>query len=285
MAEILKGFPAAKALTEELKERTAALAEAGTVPTLCVVRLGEKEDDLSYEAGILKRAESTGVNIIQYVLPEEAEEEELLSVIRKVNEDSCIHGCLMFRPLYQKELEQKACELLRPEKDVDGMTAGSLSRVFTGKGEGYPPCTAESCMELLKFYGVDPKGKKAVVIGRSLVIGKPVSMMLLEKNATVTICHTKTENLAACCREADILVAAAGQEGMVTEDFMNDRMVILDVGIHVGEDGKLTGDVQKEAAETYAAAVSPVPGGVGSVTTAVLMKHVVEACERQQKGN
>ncbi len=281
MAEILKGAPAAAALTEKLILRADALKEKGIVPTLAILRVGEREDDVSYETGAMKRCAKVGIEVKRFLLPADVSKEQLLDTVREINEDGAIHGCLMFRPLPDKDAEAAACALLAPEKDVDGMTTGSLAAVFAGKGAGFAPCTAQAVIELLDHYGVDPAGKRAVVVGRSLVIGKPVSMLLQKKNATVTMCHTKTADLPGECRRAEILVVAAGKAGVATKDFVAPGQTVIDVGIHVGEDGKLCGDVKFDEAESVVSAITPVPGGVGSVTTAVLASHVIEAAERR----
>lgn len=283
MAEILKGAPVAAALSEELIQRAEKLKQAGTVPTLAILRVGERPDDISYETGAMKRCDKIGVAVRHFLLPADCTKEQLLDTIREINGDGSIHGCLMFRPLPDKSMEEAACALLASEKDVDCMTAGSLAAVFTGKGAGYPPCTAQACIELLDHYGVDLKGKRAAVIGRSLVIGKPVSMMLQQKNATVTMCHTRTVDMPGLCREAEIIVAAAGKAGVVNKDFAAPGQVVVDVGINVDENGKLCGDVKFDEVEPVVSAITPVPGGVGAVTTAVLAKHVIEAAEKAQK--
>lgn len=280
MAELWKGAAVAAALTEQLSARCAALKERGVIPTLAIVRVGERPDDLSYETGAMKRCAKTGVEVKRFLLPADCTREQLLDTIRAVNEDDKIHGCLLFRPLPDREMEEAACALLSPAKDVDGMTAGSLASVFSGRGPGYPPCTAQACLELLDHYGVELTGKRAVVIGRSMVIGRPVSMLLQRRNATVTMCHTKTRDLPAVCRSAEVLVAAAGKAGVVGADCAAPGQVVLDVGINVGGDGKLRGDVDFDAVEPLVSAITPVPGGVGAVTTAVLVKHVVEAAEK-----
>ena len=279
MAELLKGAPAAKALTEELLLRSQALSEKGITPALAIVRVGERPDDISYETGALKRCEKTGVAVRRFLLPEDAGIDEISKVICEINEDESIHGCLMFRPLKDKAAEAEACRLLDPAKDIDGMTDGSLAAVFKGSGAGYAPCTASAVMELIRHCGIELKGKKVVVVGRSLVIGKPVSMLLQKENATVTMCHSKTADLKAECRNADILVAAIGRAEMLDKDYIPEQGTVIDVGINVNADGKLCGDVRFEDAERAAAAVTPVPGGVGAVTTAVLCKHVIEAAE------
>lgn len=282
MTQLLKGAPAAAALTEALARRCEALSAGGILPTLAIVRVGERPDDLSYETGAVKRCAQAGVRVLRYPLPPDCSRQRLLDTIREINADSGIHGCLLLRPLPDAGDEWAACRLLAPEKDVDGITPGALGAVFTGQGPGFPPCTAQACMELLDYYGISIEGKRAVVIGRSLVVGRPVSMLLQRRNATVTMCHTRTVDLSAVCRNGEILIAAAGQAGMVTESFAAPGQVILDVGIHVGVDGKLCGDVDTEAVSALAEAVTPVPGGIGAVTTAVLAKHVVEAAERAQ---
>lgn len=280
MAEIWRGAPVAAALTAELTERARRLRQSGTEPCLAIVRVGERSDDVSYETGAVKRCEKIGVAVRRFLLPEDCSRQEVLETIRRINRDPSIHGCLLFRPLPDRETEQAACRELLPEKDVDGMTQGALAGVFAGGGRGYAPCTAQACMELLRYYGYDPAGKRAVVIGRSLVIGRPAAMLLLAANATVTVCHTATADLPAVCREAELVVAAAGRARMVDRNCISPGQVIVDVGIHVDAAGNLCGDVDFQAAEPVAAAITPVPGGVGAVTTAVLAKHVIEAAEK-----
>lgn len=283
MADILKGGPVAAALSEELKARAEKLTQAGTVPTLAILRVGERPDDISYENGAMKRCDKIGVAVKRFLLPGDCTKQQLLDAIREINGDGSIHGCLMFRPLPDKAMEDAACALLAPEKDVDCMTAGSLASVFTGKGAGFPPCTAQACIELLDHYGVTLTGKRAVVIGRSLVIGKPVAMMLQKRNATITMCHTRTVDMPCVCREAEIVIAAAGKAGIVDRSFAAPGQVVVDVGINVDENGKLCGDVNFDEVEPVVAAITPVPGGVGAVTTAVLTKHVIEAAEKVQE--
>ena len=280
MARILKGAPVAAALTESLTARAAALEARGTVPALAILRVGERGDDLAYERGAMSRCAKIGVAVKQFLLPADCTRAQLLDAIRQINADPGIHGCLMFRPLPDKRMEAEACGLLLPEKDVDCMTAGALAGVFSGKGTGFPPCTAQACMEILDYYGVDCAGKRAAVIGRSLVIGKPAAMMLLARNSTVTICHTKTADMPAVCREADILIAAAGRAGVVDAAYTNPEQVVIDVGINVDAQGNLCGDVDFSAVEPCVSAITPVPGGVGAVTTTVLAKHVIEAAEK-----
>ena len=279
MAQLMKGAPVAAAMTEQMAARTERLKQAGVTPTLCILRLGERPGDLVYERSAMKRCGKVGIDMREIVLPEGCTRERLLETIEQVNRDGAIHGLLMMRPLPVREDEDAARALLAPEKDVDGITAIAQSKVFTGAGAGYPPCTAQAVIEILDHYGVELAGRRAAVIGRSLVVGRPVAMMLMARDATVTLCHTRTEDLPEICRQADILVSAAGRAGLVTGAFTRPGQVIVDVGINVRA-GKLCGDVDFAAAEPLVGAITPVPGGVGAVTTAVLAAHVVQAAEK-----
>ena len=280
MSVILKGAPVVAAMNEANAARCAALQEKGVVPTLAVVRVGAREDDLSYEKGVMARCAKVGVEVKQFLLPADAAQEELLGVIACINADPSIHGCLLFRPLPRQFDDRTVRAALAPEKDIDGITDGSLAGVFTNTALGYPPCTAQACLEILKFYGIPLSGRRAVVVGRSLVVGKPAAMMLDRENATVTLCNSRTQDLPALCREADVLVVAMGRRGAIGADCLREGQVVVDVGIHVNEEGKLCGDVRFGEAEPLVEAITPVPGGVGTVTTSVLVSHVVEAAEK-----
>ena len=280
MAQVLLGKEVADVLTEELVERVAMLKAGGVEPSLAIVRLGNEADDLSYERGALNRAEKAGVKVKVFDLPRDLPQEDLEQVILEINQDDSLHGCLIFRPLPGQIDEEKIAALLAPAKDIDGFTDGSLVGVFKGEQTGFAPCTAEAAIAILKHYNVNLNGARAVVLGRSLVIGKPVAMMLLQENSTVTICHSRTKEIAKAAKDADVLIAAVGQAKMVTPEFCNPGQVIIDVGINVDEEGKLLGDVDYDAVEPLVKAITPVPRGVGSVTTSILMKHVVEAAER-----
>ena len=283
MATLLRGAEVVSALNEKVQTDVRALTARGVVPTLAILRVGVKPDDLAYERGAMKRAETVGVAIRQIVLPETVSQEALLSEIAQINADDSIHGCLMLRPLPKHIDDSVVREALLPEKDIDGITQGSLAGVFAGTKRGFPSCTAKACMEMLAYYNIDPAGKNAVVIGRSLVIGKPVAMMLLQKNATVTICHTKTKDMPSVTRCAEILIVAAGKPGVVGAKYVAAGQTVLDVGINFDEEGKMTGDADFSAVEPIVGAITPVPGGVGTVTTSVLMAHVVEAANRAGK--
>ena len=277
MAEILKGAPVAAALNEKLQARVKTLEAGGVKPTLAIVRVGEKADDISYERTAWKRCAAVGVEARGVTLPEDCGQPRLIEVLRGLNSDSLVHGVLLFRPLPKYIDDDAVRNSLAPEKDVDGITDTSLAGVFAGIKRGYPPCTAQACMEILDFYGVDPKGKRATVIGRSLVVGKPAAMMLIGKHATVTVCHTRTADMPSACRNAEILVASAGRPEIIGREYLSPGQTVIDVGINVSADGSLRGDVNFADAAEITAAVTPVPGGVGTVTTSVLLAHVMEA--------
>ncbi len=285
MPEILDGRTVGKALTGELVEKAKTLKERGLTPLLAIVRLGERSDDLAYEKGAISRCQKVGIDVRRVLLAREASQEEVLKVVRSLNDDPAVHGILIFLPL-PKGIDQKAvCESIAPQKDVDGISPVSQATVYNGlSGIGYPPCTAQACLEILKYYRCELVGKKVVVLGRSQVIGKPVSMLLLAQNATVTICHSKTQNLAAEAKRADILISALGHAGMVDKQYLRSGQTVIDVGINLNAEGQLCGDVNWEDGQVVSA-ITPVPGGVGSVTTTVLAKHVLEAAEQLAMSN
>lgn len=282
MAEILSGAAVAQKLDDELKGKIEKLKNNGTEPTLCVVRLGQKPEDLSYERGLLKKAEKLGIEVNKKLYDENITQEELAGELRKIDADNNNHGILIFRPLPSHIDEKKVLELISPQKDADGVTDASMLGIYADTGVGNPPCTAEACMEILKHYDIRLQGKKTVVLGRSLVVGKPLALMLLKENATVTICHSKSENLSKICKEADILIAAVGKAKLLDKEYVSEGQIVIDVGINMGEDGKLCGDVNFEEVESVVSKISPVPGGVGTVTATVLMSHVVAMAERSE---
>ena len=277
-----KGAPVAAALTVALIPRVEELKSKGIIPCLAVIRVGQREDDLSYERGLTKRFASAGAAVEPAVLAEGVTQEELEACIRTLNERKDVHGILMFSPLPKTLDEQRARALLSPAKDVDCMTDANAFCVYAGRASdgapGYPPCTPQAVLELLDFYGYDLTGKNVTIVGRSAVVGKPLAMLMLQRNATVTVCHTRTKDLPAVCRQADLLVVAAGKAGLVTETHVRPGQAVVDVGIHV-IDGKLCGDAQASVGEIVES-FTPVPGGVGGVTTSVLLKHTVNAAEK-----
>ncbi|MEG0752059.1 MAG: tetrahydrofolate dehydrogenase/cyclohydrolase catalytic domain-containing protein [Oscillospiraceae bacterium] len=280
MALILYGKEVAAALIERSRDESDRLCQIGCPPKLTIVRAGDDAADAAYERGIYRACERAGVIVSTHCTPFGASQRELTETLRSLSADRAVHGILLMRPLPRGFDERISRDAIAPEKDVDGVTDRSLSGVFTGSGEGFAPCTAMACVQLLEHYGIKIAGKNVVVIGRSLVVGRPVSMLLLARDATVTVCHTKTANIAEICSSADIIIAAAGREGLIGRNCMSSGQTIVDCGINVNCGGKLCGDVDFEAASEIALAASPVPGGVGTVTAAVLASHVVEAAQR-----
>ncbi len=282
MAKILKGNEVASAINERTIKQVGELKAAGVVPTLAILRVGERADDISYEKGAIKRCEGTGVAVKSVVLPADISQEDFDKELTALNEDPQVHGILMFRPLPQQLDNEKARRMLAPEKDVDGCTDGSLAGVFTNTPLGFCPCTAQAAMEILDYYNVDCKGKEAVVIGRSLVVGRPAAMLLMHKNATPTICHTKTVDMPEIVRRADIVIVCAGKMESIGAEYFVEGQTVIDVGIGWNEEkGKLCGDVDFDAVEPIVDAITPVPGGVGAVTTSVLVSHVTESALRK----
>jgi len=280
MATILKGAPVVSAMNRDSTARCAALAAKNILPTLAIVRLGARDDDLSYEAGVMKRCAKVGVTVRQFLLAEDAAQDALLDTIAQINNDDGIHGCLLFRPL-PKHLDDRAIRAaLDPAKDIDGITDASLAGVFTNTPTGFAPCTAQACLEILHHYQVPLSGRRVTVVGRSLVVGKPAAMLLDKDNATVTMCNSRTQDLPSVCRQADVLVVAMGKPKAIGVDCLRPGQIVVDVGIHADAEGSLCGDVDFDAAEPIVEGITPVPGGVGTVTNSVLVAHVIEAAER-----
>ena len=281
MAQILSGKEVAAQLTAHLTEEVEKLKQQGIVSKLALVRIGEHLSDVRYEKSAKNRCAKIGIATESYVLPPEASQDQLVAVIRQINNDASIHGCLIFRPFPPSFDDAYVRSCLDPRKDVDGITDTSLSGLFTGSFTGFTPCTAAACMHILDTYRIPVTGKDVVVIGASLVIGRPVAMEFLKREATVSICHIKTKDVKHYCQQADIIVAAAGHAGLVTRDMVKPGQVIIDVGINATPQGTLCGDVDFAAVSPVVAAITPVPGGVGSVTTSVLASHVIRAAQLQ----
>ena len=277
---ILGSKPVVEAMRADLKPRVELLRQRGIVPTLAIVRVGNRPDDVSYERTAIKRAESLDMEVRVFEFAADASHDLIAGDIKFINEDPSIHGCLMFRPLPEYLDEKALCDLLAPHKDVDGISTAALAGIFTDDPDALPPATAEACIKMLDHYGVTLEGKHVVVVGRSLVIGKPVSMMLLRHNASVTICHSKTENLASITRGADIVICATGRAKAYGAEYFAPGQVVLDVGINFDDEGHMCGDVDFEAVEPLVAAITPVPGGIGSVTTSCTMEHTIISAER-----
>lgn len=273
MANTLTGTPAAAAIYAQVRPRAARLAVR---PCLAAVSVGAQPDDRAYLRSIAQAAASCGVTVRPVPLPADCAPDTLTDTLRALSADGAVHGVLLLRPLPEALRAQELLDTLDARKDVDGMTTRSLGALVTGAA-GFAPCTAEACMELLRAHGIDPAGRRVTVVGRSLVIGRPAALLLTRADATVTLCHRKTPDLAACCRDADILLAAAGTPGLITTDFVRPGQIVLDAGATALPDGTLRGDVAPDAAAI--AVCTPVPGGIGSVTTALLLRHTVQAAE------
>lgn len=273
MANTLTGTPAAAEIYVQVRTRAALLAVR---PCLAAVSVGAQPDDRAYLRSIALSAEGCGITVRPVPLPADCAPDTLTDTLRALSADGAVHGVLLLRPLPEALRAQELLDTLDARKDVDGMTTASLGALVTGAA-GFAPCTAEACMELLRAHGIDPAGRRATVVGRSLVIGRPAALLLTRADATVTLCHRKTPDLAARCRDADILLAAAGAPGLITTDFVRPGQIVLDAGATALPDGTLRGDVAPEAAAI--AVCTPVPGGIGSVTTALLLRHTVQAAE------
>jgi len=275
MINELRGMPVVNAMKEKFTDMIGELNNKNITPKLAVVRVGEREDDIAYENGIIKRFAAVNAEVEVTVLPLEVSQDVLEATIFALNTDDSVHGIILFRPLPKHLSIEPIKTLINPDKDVDCMGRINTAFVFEGNKQGYPPCTPQAVIEILDFYNIELTGKKVTVVGRSLVTGKPLAMMLLERNATVTICHTKTQNLAGECKKADILIACAGSANMIGKDYTHLGQTVIDVGINM-LDGKLCGDVDYNATAENVSAITPVPGGVGTVTTSVLLKHTVQ---------
>lgn len=283
MAELLKGKPVADHIKEQAMATIARGKENFRAPKIVIVRVGERPDDLFYEGGVKKNCSAWGIDLELKQFPLTVTQEQLLQAVTALNQDDGVDGVLIFAPL-PKGIDEKAVfAALSPEKDIDGLTMGNLGKVFAGEKDCFAPCTPTAVMETLAFYGIPLQGKQVVVLGRSLVVGKPVAMLLLEKNATVTICHSRTEHLADICRAADILVVAVGRARLVNQNFTKPGQVVIDVGINADPlaEGKICGDVDFAQVEPICDKITPVPAGVGSITTAVLLNHVVAAWQKK----
>ena len=276
--EVLKGA----AVTAAIKEQVQGMMEGleGQPPKLAIVRVGERPDDLSYERGAMKRMEAFGLRAQSYAFPEEINGEDFKEAFAAINRDPDVTGILLLKPLPPQIPEREIEAMIDPAKDLDGISPVNMAKVFAGEADGFAPCTAEAVVEVLKAYGIPISGKRAVIVGRSLVVGRPLAMLLLKENATVTVCHTRTKILEEECRRAESLVAAAGRAKMLGASHVGEQAVVIDVGINVDEDGKLCGDVDFASIDGRAAMATPVPGGVGAVTTAVLAKHLAQAAKR-----
>ena len=277
MATLLKGIEVVNGMKDELSAAAEALKQRGVSPCLGIVRIGERPDDLSYEKGAVKRCEGIGLACRVFAFPADIDNETFADEFSKINADPSVHGILVFRPMPKHIDEERIKRIIDPVKDVDCMSDTNMAKVFAGDETGYAPCTPSAVMEMLKHYGIGLKGKRVTLVGRSMVVGKPLAMLLLREHATLTICHTRTVDLESECRRAEILIAAAGAAKMIKAPCVSQGAVVIDVGINVDEEGNLCGDVDFAGVEPLAGSITPVPGGVGTVTTSVLAKHTLAA--------
>jgi len=276
--QVLKGSEVSAKIKEEVSQMLQRIQAAGKdVPKLAIVRVGENPDDMSYERGAVKKMENFGLRVQRYAFPADITDGDFKAEFQKINQDPDVTGILLLRPLPKQICESDIERMIAPEKDLDGISPANIAKVFSGDESGFAPCTAEAVVEVLKANEIPITGKRVTIVGRSMVVGKPLAMLMLKENATVTVCHTKTKDLPGMCRQAEILVAAAGRAKMLNGDYVGQDAVVIDVGINVDENGKLCGDVDFDSIQEKAAAATPVPGGVGAVTTAVLAKHLVRA--------
>lgn len=269
-----------KKVSDGIKEYVSKELETlSFVPKLAIVRVGENPDDMSYERSATKKLKSFGLDVASYVFPQDISDEAFKKAFKDINEDDEVTGILLLRPLPHTINEKDIENMIDPKKDLDGISPINIAKVFAGDTTGFSPCTAEAVIEVLKAYDIELTGKRVTVVGRSMVVGKPVSMLLLKENATVTMTHTRTVDLKKTCSDAEIVVAAAGRAKMLNSDYCGQDAVMIDVGINVDENGKLCGDVDYATLDGKASAATPVPGGVGTVTTAVLAKHLIQAAK------
>lgn len=286
MGHLLKGKAVADNISARVKNEVEELRKNNIAPKLKIVRAGENEDDLAYERAALKRMSSLDIDCEVLSLPADIDRDTLINALENVVNDGSVHGILLFRPLPEQINEDEIKFIICPEKDIDCFNPINVAKLLEGDNTGFPPCTARAALEMLKFYNIDIKGKETVVVGRSMVVGKPLSMMLLKENSTVTICHSKTTDLPEVTRRADILIAAIGKSRMITKEYIKENATVIDVGINADNEGKITGDVDTDDCIGKAGFITPVPAGVGSVTTAVLADHVVKACRlKYNQGN
>lgn len=282
-SQIIKGKPVADKISEDLKKEVKSLNEMGIKPKLAIVRVGERADDLAYERGALKRCQNIGIETEVVELDENISQDEFIKAIHKLNEDDKVNGILTFRPLPKHLSEDEIKYEISPKKDIDCFNPINTAKIVENDKTGYPPCTPTAVIEILKHYGINLTGANIVVLGRSMVVGKPLSMLLLNENATVNICHSKTRNLPEIASQADILVAAVGRAKMVKKDYVKDGAIVIDVGVNVDDQGNLCGDVDMEDVLDKVSMITSVPGGVGAVTTSILATNIVKACKLQNK--
>ena len=279
----LEGKPVVQSLRDDIKQRVQKLSDKNIIPTIQIIRVGEREDDISYEKGILKNCEMLGIKSQVVPLPMDITMTELMKVIEESNEDKDIHGIMLFRPLPAQLDPDILSKAISPAKDIDSMSPVNLEKVFEGKSDSFAPCTPKAVIELLKYYKIPLNGANVVVAGRSLVVGKPLTMLLLDENATVTVCHSRTKDMPSITAKADIVVAAIGKAKFMSEEFFRPESIVVDVGINDAGDGKICGDVDYDRVIDKVKALNPAVGGIGTITTTILLSHVIMACENMNQ--
>ena len=282
MAQIIDGKKIAQEIKDELREKVLALQEEGVSVSLAVIQVGDDPASSVYVNNKKKACAYIGIRSVAYELGEETTEDELLSLIDELNRDASVNGILVQLPLPSHIREEQIIRAIDPKKDVDGFHPENVGRLVTG-GKGFVSCTPAGIIQLLKRSGIAIRGKNCVVVGRSNIVGKPMAMLMLRENATVTVCHSKTKNLQRVCRRADILICAVGRAKYFTKDYVKDGAVVIDVGMHRDENNKLCGDVDFNDVKDCVSAITPVPGGVGPMTIAMLMSNCVQAAKMKDE--
>jgi len=275
----LEGKPVVEHLREEIMTRIAKLAKDEHTPTVIIIRVGNREDDISYEKSIIKNCEILGIRHFLKHLHADVAQEDLINVIEWANEDKNIHGIMLFRPLPDHLDLEVIRNVINPMKDIDCMNPINLQNVLETNVKGIVPCTPKAVIELLKYYDIPLKGANIAMVGKSLVVGKPLGLLLIEENATVTYCHSRTKNMPDITRKADIVIVAIGKAKLIKDHYFNENAIVVDIGINAAEDGKICGDVDYDLVFDKVKAITPTLGGIGMITTTVLLRHVVLACE------
>jgi len=275
----LKGKPVVEHLRGNIKSRVEKLKEKNIMPAILIIRVGNREDDVSYETSILKNCSLLGMESRVMELSSDVSMEELNRIIEDANDDDSIHGIMMFRPLPGHLDQKQILEKINPKKDIDGMTPLNLEKIFEGDDSGFSPCTPKAVVEMLKYYDIPIQGSNVVVAGRSMVVGKPLAMLLLNENATVTMCHSGTRNMKDITAKADIVVAAIGKAKFMDQEYFSQSSIVIDVGVNDDGTGKICGDVDYEKVFGKVKALTPPTGGVGIITTTILLEQAVKACE------
>ncbi len=279
---LLKGKPVADRIKDEIKNAVKECQESGqSLPKLAILRAGSRADDIAYESRVLKNCSEMGILAEVKEVDEKIDMDAFTNVLKGLNDDPKIHGILIFRPLPGQLDADTVSRMIKPEKDIDCMSPINAEKIFTGDRSAIPPCTPEAVIEILKYYDYDLKGKNVAIVNRSMVLGKPLAMLFLNENSTVTICHSKTKNLPEVTKRADIVVTGAGKAKFFGKEFFSKDSVVVDVGINMNAENKLCGDVDFDTVSDSVEAITPVPGGVGTVTSMLLLYHVIKAMRQQ----